>query len=61
MPAEPGALNQTHKDTNLHLLSVWRGFPKMKQKGRGFPKTETKRLEASWVWIEILFWSVNEL
>lgn len=41
MPAEPGALNQTHEDTNLHLLSVWRGFPKMKQKGRGFPKTET--------------------
>lgn len=29
-------LNQTYEDTNLHLLSVWRGFP-YRNEGPGFP------------------------
>lgn len=31
-------LNQIDENTNLHLLSVWRGFP-YRNKGAGFPKT----------------------
>lgn len=30
-------LNQIYENTNLHLLSVWRGFP-YRNKGLGFPK-----------------------
>lgn len=30
-------LNQIYENTNLHLLSVWRGFPD-RNKGLGFPK-----------------------
>lgn len=36
MPAEPGALIK-YENTNLHLLSVWRGSP-YRNKGLGFPK-----------------------
>lgn len=38
MPAEPGALIK-YENTNLHLLTVWRGFP-YRNKGLGFPKSK---------------------
>lgn len=50
-------LNQTYEDTNLHLLSVWRGLP-YRNEGPGFPI----QLKASQVhvandknWIQFLF------
>lgn len=36
-------LNQIYEDTNLHLLSVWRGFP-YRNKGLGFPKPKLEVL-----------------
>lgn len=36
-------LNQIYEDTNLHLLSVWRGFP-CRNKGLGFPKPQLEVL-----------------
>lgn len=35
-------LNQIYENTNLHLLSVWRGSPH-RNKGLGFPKLEVQK------------------
>lgn len=45
-------LNQIYEDTNLHLLSVWRGFP-YRNKRLGFPKPTLEVCrEKLYVWIE---------
>ncbi len=48
-------LNQIYENTNLHLLSVWRGFP-YRNKGLGFPKP---KLEVQ-KWNENLIFAPNQ-